>query len=230
MAGILQTWRRDMGYHPHIHYIVPGGALSADGRQWLPHRYRDWLLPEKALAAQFKLRFKAELETLGLTRLVSPKVWRYDKKWVADCIPAGCGEQALKYVAPYVYRVAISNNRIEKLEDGMVTFRFKDGTSGEWKHLTLSAEEFIRRFLQHVLPRGFVKVRYYGFLSTRSRGTLLPVIRRLAAEDGNPAGHDPSPDHARLDPVPREHRCPQCGRTMILLRRFHPTPAARGPP
>jgi len=174
MLGILQTWTRDMAYHVHIHYIVPGGALSFDGTIWTPHKYDDWLAPVQALSIRFKKQLKQELEILELIEQADSKVW--SKDWVVHCKPVGRGHEVLKYVAPYVYRVAGSNNRIESLEHGRVTFRYKD-SDDQWRRCTVDAEEFIRRFLQHVLPKGFVKIRYYGFLSARNRKESIKTIR-----------------------------------------------------
>ena len=190
MMGVLQTWRRDMGYHVHIHYLVPGGALAADHSCWKPHRYGKWLLPQKALAARFKQRFERELGKLGLLDQVDPAVWSYDKKWVVDSMPAGTGETVLKYLAPYIHRIAISNHRIVALNDGKVTFRFKDRDNSQWRYMTLAAVQFIARFLQHTLPKGFVKIRYHGFLTARHRNEMLAEIRQLL-----PPAPDPAPSN-----------------------------------
>lgn len=218
MMGILQTWANDMGYHVHIHYIVPGGALSFDGTKWLPHKYEDWFLPVKALSARFRKRLKQELQSRGFIDEVDSGVW--SKDWVVHCEPVGKGIEVLKYVAPYVYRVAISNNRIESLDDGKVAFRFKDNTD-QWQRRTLNAEEFIRRFLQHVLPKGFVKIRYYGFLAARHRKESLLNVRTLLDE----TPESPAAPQAESQPVNANgneiHYCPICKRTMVLIREFY---------
>jgi len=233
LMGVLQTWRRDMGYHPHIHFVVPGGALSPDGARWITPRYRDWLIPEKALAALVKLRFKEELAKLGLLAQVPPAVWKRDKKWVANCIPAGTGEAALKYLSAYIFRAAITNNRIERDEGGKVTYRYKDGKSGRWQHHTVPAAEFIRLFLQHVLPRGFVKVRYYGFLAAKNRKAMLPPIRELLAAARNAgagkADAEP-PAPAAANPHKHEFLCPRCHAVMVLVARIPRQLTARAPP
>jgi hypothetical protein len=197
LMGVLQTWRRDMAYHVHTHYLVPGGALSEDHSSWQPHRYGNWLLPEKALAARFKDCFQLKLDKLGLLEQVDPAVWTYDKKWIVDCKPAGNGQTVLKYLAPYVHRVAISNNRIVALQDGKVTFCFKDRDNSQWRYMTLSALQFIARFLQHVLPKRFIKIRYYGFLAAKLRNDLLPVIRQLLP----PPPAEVSPSQATSPPA-----------------------------
>jgi len=174
LLGVPQTWRRDMGYHVHAHFIVPGGGISTDGKRWLPAQ-RDYLMPEKALAKIFRAKFRDALKKTDLFDQVPSKVWRTD--WVVDIEPVGRGKSALKYLAPYVFRVAISNKRIVDFQDGKVTFKYQDN-QGEWHKETLQAEKFMSRFLQHVLPKGFVKVRYYGFLSPRKRN-LLATIKEL---------------------------------------------------
>ena len=231
MVGVLQTWRRDLGYHVHIHYVVPGGALASDGTRWLPQRYGQWLLPEPLLAARFKERFRKELRRLGLLDQVDPSVWTRRKKWVVDCIPVGNGESALKYVAPYVHRVAISNSRIEQLEDGNVTYRFKDRDTGQWRHRTLPAEKFIACFLQHVLPKGFVKVRYYGFLTAKKRQALLPRIRTILGANGLASHIVPSQTSPRQPEEARRHCCPHCGKVLVLRQRLpRAWPEERAPP
>jgi hypothetical protein len=200
MVGVLHTWTRDMAYHPHIHYLVPGGALSLDGSTWLSPRYADWLVPVRALSKIFRGKFKEALTKAGLVEHVPPQVWQKD--WVVHCEPAGTGNEVLTYLVPYIRRIAITNNRIEKLEDGRVTFRFKESGSLVWKHLTLPAEEFIRRFLQHVLPKGFRKVRYYGFLSPHGRQALAQSRTLLQACPSNDRAADSGHNREHQDTPP----------------------------
>jgi hypothetical protein len=169
MMGGLHTWQRDMGYHPHVHFIVPGGGLSPDRSQWLPSK-DDFFVPVEALSPIFRAKFRDALKKTDLFDSVPAEVWQKD--WVVHCKPVGNGNSALKYLAPYIYRVAITNNRIEKLEDGQVSFRFKNSDTGRWEIRRLPVFEFIHRFLQHVLPKGFVKIRYYGLLSPNKRNHL----------------------------------------------------------
>ncbi len=225
MVGVLHTWTRDMAYHPHVHYLVPGGALSPDGTQWLSPRSDAWLVPVRALSRLFRGKFKAALTTADLCALVPPQVWHKD--WVTHCQPAGTGTEVLTYFAPYIYRIALTNNRLETLEDGHVTFRFKKRNGAGWKRLTLPAEAFIHRFLQHVLPRGFIKVRYYGILSP-SRRKVLPQIRTLLAvcPSNDPATGSPLPrDRPPSCPVPEQARnCQTCGGPLVVVRRLAPHP------
>jgi hypothetical protein len=230
MVGVLHTWTRDLAYHPHVHYLVPGGALSPEGTRWLSPRSDAWLVPVRALSRLFRGKFKAALTTAAdLCALVPPQVWHKD--WVTHCQPAGTGTEVLTYFAPYIYRIALTNNRLETLEDGQVTFRFKKRNGAGWKRLTLPAEAFISRFLQHVLPRGFCKVRSYGLLSP-SRRKMLPQIRTLLAADLTtaPAPKGESP-RAPTTPPPTpaaDRRCRHCGGRLIFLGRL--APHTREPP
>jgi hypothetical protein len=157
LVGVLQSWGRDMSYHPHAHFLVPGGGLSADGQQWLASRAR-FLVPAKPLSKLFRGKFRAALKKSELYQHVPLSVWQQD--WVVDAKAVGNGQAALKYLAPYIFRVAISNKRIVKVAEGQVTFRYTPSGGKKSKRCTLPAEEFMRRFLQHVLPKGFIKVRY----------------------------------------------------------------------
>lgn len=184
-VAVLHTWTRAMLYHPHVHMLVTGGGLSADGKQWLPARYADYLVPEGALAIIFRAKLCAALKKAGLLNQLPGQVWK--KEWVVHCQAAGQGQQVLKYLARYIFRVAISNSRLERFENGEVTFRYRDNRSQQLHRVTLSAEEFIRRFLQHVLPRGCAKVRYYGICSPACRQQLEQARKLLSAEINSPA-------------------------------------------
>jgi hypothetical protein len=229
MVGVLHTWTREMAYHPHVHYLVPGGALAPDGAQWLAPHAAQWLVPVHALSKVFRGKFQAALTTARLRTPVPPQVWH--KGWVTHCAPAGTGTEVLSYFAPYIYRIAITTNRLETLEDGHVTFRVKERQSQQWQHRTLPAEEFIRRFLQHVLPKGFSKVRYYGILSPHSRPSLGRIRRLLAASPGQgvaPERGKTQPPHAVCPAQEQERRCQKCGGPLVFLWPL--TPPMRGPP
>ena len=229
MVGVLHTWTRDLAYHPHVHYLVPGGALSPEGFQWLSPRSAAWLVPVRALSRLFRGTCKAALTTAGLCAPVPPQVWHKD--WVTHCQPAGTGTEVLTSFAPSIYRIALTNNRLETLEDGHVTFRFKKRSGAGWHRLTLPAEAFIHRFLQHVLPRGFIKVRSYGILSP-SRRKVLPQIRTLlaACPSNDPAAQSAPPrDGHQTWPAPaQERRCRICGGPLVFLVRL--SPHTREPP
>jgi DNA-directed RNA polymerase subunit RPC12/RpoP len=205
LLGVLQTWKRNMEFHVHAHFIVPGGGLSPDGKHWLPAQ-RTFLMPNKAVATILRAKFRDALKKLALSEAegselfeqIPEKVWRTD--WVVDIEPVGKGKSALKYLAPYIFRVAISNKRIVSFKEGKVTFRWQDN-KGNWHTPTIEAEKFISRFLQHVLPKRFVKVRYYGFFSPRKRQVLSGGC--LAAEV-------------------RVIRCPECGSKMLFIKEIKP--------
>ena len=216
--GVLHTWGRTLDYHPHVHYVVPGGGLSADGSCWLPSR-ADFLVPVQALSIVFRAKFRDLLEHEGLLNLADPAVWHRD--WVVHSQAAGDGRASLRYLAPYVFRVAIGDHRIVSCDDGQVTFTYRRSGSNRPRKMTLDAQEFIRRFLQHVLPAGFPKVRHSGFLSPHSN-IVLEAVRWLvtvflgalfvlqAARAKGPA--------ATAAP-----RCPVCGGVMSVVG-FAPVP------
>ena len=177
MVGVLHTWTRQLLFHPHLHYIVTGGGLTNDGR-WRSSR-KDFLVPVKALSRIFRAKFRDALKQTELFSQVPPRVWH--KSWVVHSEPVGTGDAAFKYLAPYIFRVAISNRRLEKLPHGQVTFSYKESATQQLKPCTIPATEFIRRFLQHVLPPRFIKVRYYGLLSPAHRQLLQKARNLLSA-------------------------------------------------
>jgi hypothetical protein len=177
LVGVLHTWGRTLAYHPHVHYLIPAGGLADEDQTWRPAR-DDFLVPVKALSGIFRARFRDALRSAELFDLVPASVWEHD--WVVHCKAVGNGETAFKYLAPYIFRVAISNSRLLKLENDQVTFRYRASDTGQSQLCTLAVEEFIHRFLQHVLPKGFVKVRYYGFLSVAQRAQLTKLRQQLA--------------------------------------------------
>ena len=227
MVGILHTWGRNLAYHPHIHYLVPAGGLAGDGKAWLPAR-QDFLLPVKALSKIFRGKFWQALQKTALFTQIPPKVWQ--QEWVVHCKPVGNGRTALKYLAPYVFRVAISNRRLVKLENDQVTFRYRATDTNQLKLCTLSAEAFIHRFLQHVLPKGFVKVRYFGFFAPGCRKRLV-ALRQLLVQKypGNlnfeEAKSAPEPGNSPSEP---KLNCPSCGQPLQFQHTIRPT--GRCPP
>jgi hypothetical protein len=158
--GVLHTSRRTPEYHPHVHYVVPGGGPSADGDRWLPSR-ADFLVPAKALSLIFRGEFPDSLRREGLLDLVNPAVWQ--RAWVVHSQAAGDGRQSLRYLAPKVFRAAIGDHRIVSGDAVKVTFAYRCAGSNRPRKMTLDAMEMLRRFLQHVLPSEFQKVRDYGF-------------------------------------------------------------------
>lgn len=225
LVGVLHTWTRALLYHPHVHYLVPAGALS--GESWIPSRRPDFLVPVRALSVLFRAKFRDavkkldEVEGMALFSSVPRQTWK--KPWVVHCQAVGSGEHALEYLARYVFRVALTNSRILSLENGVVTFRYKDAETKEHKTCRLPAEEFIRRFLQHVLPSRFVKVRYYGLFAPSNRKQLAQA-RDLAG--AHPFAPRPTRVTKPLDPERRPPDvCPTCRTRMSLLGPSNP----RGP-
>jgi hypothetical protein len=163
--GVLHTWGRQLAYHPHIHYIVTGGAMSKKDDRWHPSRI-DFFLPVKAMSKIFKAKFRDEMINHNLDSLIPQDVWKQD--WIVNSQAVGVSSHSLEYLAPYVFKVAISNSRIIKVEDRKVFFKYRKPKSNRWRTMVLDVMEFMRRFLQHVLPTGFMKVRYYGFLAPGS--------------------------------------------------------------
>jgi hypothetical protein len=174
--GVLHTWGRQLQYHPHIHYVVPGGMLEGQGGNWHPSAV-NFYLPVQALSKIVRAKFRDRMAKAGLLGQIPREVWKID--WNVNSQAVGSAEASIKYLTPYVFRVAISNSRIVKVEDGKVFFRYRKTGSNRLRTLALDAIEFIRRFLQHVLPTGFMKVRYYGFLSPGSRVPLEEVRARI---------------------------------------------------
>jgi hypothetical protein len=215
LVGVLQTWTRDLRYHPHLHFLVPGGGLSADGQHWLPSR-ANFLVRVEPLGVLFRAKFRDGLRKSGLFHQVPTAVW--SQAWVVDCRPVGTGETALKYLAPYIFRIALPNNRILKLENEQVTFRYQEGESKRWRTATLAVFEFIRRFLQHVLPKGFVKVRSYGLLAAGNRQRLRLAQARLGAATQPSAATVTACELA--SPALQTLPCPRCGQPMLPIRRL----------
>ena len=230
MVGVLHTWGRNLAYHPHVHYLVPGGGVTADGT-WKPSR-KNFFLPVKALSKIVRAKFRDDLRKAepDCFAQIPAAVWQQD--WVVHCQPVGSGLHALKYLAPYIFRVAISNKRILKMADGKVTFRYRTTDTGKFRNCTLPAQEFIRRFLQHVLPRGFVKVRYYGFLSSGLRPRLAALHRQLETLSADAAPARMTDDQEDQDTTTSSSKsfvpCPSCGQGMRRGPRI--PPKEHGPP
>ncbi len=230
LVGVLYTWARDLSYHPHVHYLVPAGGLAEDGHTWLPAR-KNFLLPVKALSKLLRAKFHDALSNTDGFADIPASVW--EQAWVVHCKPVGDGRTAFKYLAPYIFRVALRNRRIVKVENDQVTFRYKTN-SGQTKYRTLPAEKFIHRFLQHVLPKSFVKVRYYGLFSPAHRQKLEPLRAQLAAQSTDTPTSIPVADastSSETSPTAtttRTVRCPACGHVMQHQATL--PPLGRAPP
>jgi Putative transposase/Transposase zinc-binding domain len=233
--AVLHSWGQNLHFHPHLHCVVPGGGLSLKANRWI-HGRRRFLLPVKVLSARFrrlflktlhqtyaagKLRLFGELAALSdpsrFARFLAPLK---KSKWVVYAkAPFGGPQQVLKYLGRYTHRVAISNQRLLALQNGQVTFAWKDYRDEQQKQMTVSADEFIRRFLLHSLPPGFQRIRYYGFLANHHRAAKLELCRRCLAAPASDLLPPPADYRdfylALTGRDPR--RCPQC-RTGILIR------------
>jgi hypothetical protein len=210
--GVLHTWGRTLEYHPHVHYVMPGGAVSDDGSHWLGSR-ADFFLPVRALSILYRAKFRDAMQDAGLLHLIDPSVWQQD--WVVHCQPAGDGRTSLKYLAPYVFRVALSDRRMVSFDDHTVTFSYRKSGSQRWRNMTVEAHEFIRRFLQHVLPAGFQKVRHYGFLSANRRHSIEAVRWLVTLANGQLFFLLSQPLFV-MAPTPRLC-CPDCGGLLCVV-------------
>jgi len=247
MLGILHTWTRTLVYHPHVHYLVPGGGLSLDGRAWKPSRGR-FLLPVKPLSDHFRTCFRQALEREAPDALkeLPARIWK--PRWVTHCQPVGSGQPALRYLSRYVFQTATGNRRLTLLPNGRLRWPYRNSTTRQWQHVDLDPFEFLRRFLQHVLPSGFHRVRRFGWLHPAGRRAfnrvraLLhqpPVLTQaeqatwLGLDDLEPP--DPSPPDAPPSPLNAIPRCPRCHQPMIWIGAWSAgqtplTPPARAPP
>jgi hypothetical protein len=212
--SVLHTWGRQLQYHPHVHCIVPAGGLREDGLRWMRPRSPDFFLPQIVLAARFGNRLKQILagNHPEAFKQIPAKVWK--QKWVVDVQPVGSGEAALKYLSAYVSRTALGNQRILRDQDGRITFKYKASGQQQWSTLTLSSAEFLRRFLQHVLPKGFHRIRYYGWLGPAAKARWQRILALL----------DWKPPIPIVAPKP-EPLCSRCGRKLFWLGTLE-----RGPP
>jgi hypothetical protein len=201
--GVLHTWGRTLQYHPHIHYVVSGGALSSTDGSWHPSRI-DFFLPVKALAKIFRAKFRDLMKQAKLFEQIPAPVWHID--WNVNCQAVGSSQATLKYLAPYVFKVAISNSRIVGVRDRTVLVRYRKSHSRRSRILALDVIEFIRRFLQHVLPTGFMKIRYYGFMNPNCKIALDRIPGLIELSYGF-ALDLPVPE---IDP-PRRSICSSCG-------------------
>jgi hypothetical protein len=234
VIGVLHTWGQNLLLHPHIHCVVPAGGLSPHPRRWVRPRY-PFFLPVKILSRVFRGKFLAGLKRLHrrkklqcagpaaalansrqFTQLIR-RLHRHD--WVVYAKPAFGGPlQVLRYLGRYTHRVAISNHRLLTFQQEHVTFRWKDyARGGKQAEMTLSATEFLRRFFLHVLPKGFVRIRHFGFLANRFRASRLALGRQLLASSGS------TEQHVRAHDLPESSslwHCPRCGASMIVIQRF----------
>ncbi|HWU41019.1 MAG TPA: transposase, partial [Candidatus Acidoferrum sp.] len=216
ILAVLHTWTRALLFHPHVHLLVPAGGIGPEGT-WVPAHHPHFLVPGYAVSEIFRAKIKTGLNKLGW---LDPSRPCWHQKWVVHGRPAGSGEKVLGYLARYVFRIALSNSRLEQLTEGEVTFRYRDNHTQQLRHLTLPAEQWIERFLQHVLPKGFVKVRTYGLWSAPQRALLAHIQTQFAS--AGPARLPAPVEPDRIAPA-GPTVCPQCKLGhMIFIRAIAP--------
>ena len=236
--SVLHTWNQKLQHHPHVHCVVAAGGLSRDHTHWVRPRNDRFFLPEAVLSEVFRGKFlealqqahaSGQLQFHGLLRgLAQPRLFRslirqlFAQRWVVYCKPPfGGPDQVLRYFGAYTHRVAISNRRLVSYLDDKVTFRWRDSAHKNKKRLlSLPVDEFLRRFLLHVLPRGFVRIRHFGFLASRRRGALVPLCQ-LALSAGSPAAPRSTSTHSDTPSQPAPvWACPLCGGPMLVIERL----------
>jgi len=225
LLGILHTWSRTLIYHPHLHYLVPGGGLSPDQRQWVPAKEK-FLFPVYPLSDHFRHLFYQALQKRHPEELrsLSRKIWK--QRWVVHTQPVGSGQQALQYLSRYVFKTATGNRRLQLRPDGHARWPYRDSTTGRSEYQNLTLDELRRRFLQHILPSGYHRVRLFGWFHPASRQKLNRV-RGLLKQSPllTPAERDQwHPDEEIFEPVPSAQKnpvpppqCPHCQKPMILV-------------
>jgi len=232
--SVLHSWSQQLNLHPHVHCVVAAGGLSPDHTRWI-HARENYFLPKKVLRKVFRGKFVDALKKAfengqlnfhaDLKLLANPKTFAawlrplFRGKWVVYLKPPfGGPEYVLQYLGRYTHRVAISNHRLVSFADGQVTFRWRDSAHGNKQELLpLSVNEFLTRFLLHILPKGFVRIRNFGFLANRRRSALLPLCFQLLAATPQP----PAEEHSSSTEDAAElYRCPHCGGPMKVIERF----------
>jgi hypothetical protein len=215
--AVLHTWGSMLQYHPHIHLVIPGGAVSKDGDQWLSSR-EDLFVHTKPFSIIFQATFRDAMKKAELFNTIDPGIWK--QQWVVDSQAVGKGHNSLRYLARYVFRVAISNNRIKSMKDNAITFTYKDRERKTWKTMELKPMEFIRRFLQHVVPRGFMKIRHYGFLNPNSSFSIERLRELISLT------HDVVKELSVSLPksIQRTLKCAHCGNPLRYLAFLQPPP------
>ena len=203
--GVLHTWGRQLQYHPHIHYVVPGGAWSTQHATWRPCR-PSFFLPVRALSKIFRARFRDIIVQAGLIREIPREVW--GKTWNVHCQAAGGAGHSIGYLSQYVFKVAISDYRIVSTENGYVTFSYQKPNCRRTRFMKIAAEEFIRRFLQHTLPSGFMKVRYYGFMNACCSVAVDEIRANIEMMNGSESAQQEAGELKSEKPAPY---CPDCG-------------------
>ena len=231
--SVLHTWNQKLQLHPHVHCVVPAGGLSLDHTRWIPSRPR-FFLPLPVLRRRFRGKFVAGLKSAfqhqqlhfagELAPIAQPKIFAawlrplFRKNWVVYCKPPfGGPEYVLQYLGRYTHRVAISNHRLISFNDDQVTFRWRDSAhNNQQKVMSLSLDEFLTRFLLHLLPKSFVRIRHFGFLANRRRATLLPLCRQALAA----VQPQTQPQASTAKETRPLWLCPNCGGPMVVIERL----------
>jgi hypothetical protein len=249
LTAVLHSWGSALSHHPHVHLIVPGGGISADGQRWiacrpgfflpvrvLSHLFRRLFLEKLAVAHEAgRLRFFGDHAKLVERRAFAAYLAPLRKaEWVVHAKRPFAGPEAvLAYLARYTHRVAIANSRLVALDEAGVSFKWKDYRAKgreRYKTMTLAPTEFIRRFLIHVLPTGFHRIRHYGLFANGGRTENLALARRLLAMPMPETTTDDAENDDGPEPPALAQPCPQCGGRMIVIERFEPGSAPRAPP
>jgi hypothetical protein len=232
MLGVLHTWARTLIFHPHIHFLVPGGGLSLDARSWVAAN-NHYLFDVKVLGAHFRTLFRQTLckDHPQLFEQIPAKVWK--QRWIVHCQPAGSGENALGYLSRYIFKTATTNRTIHLLANGKVRWPYRDSKTGQSKFLDLEPHQLISRFLQHVLPPGYSRVRWFGWLhaAAKVRANRVRALLRqrpsLSAEEVRvwqpPASEEDLAVEEETTPPPSTAPlCPRCQKPMTLVGRWQP--------
>jgi hypothetical protein len=234
MLGVLHTWSRTLIFHPHIHYLVPGGGLSSDGREWKAAR-KNFLLPIKALGLRCLSLFKERLQKQHpeLFAQVPAKVWK--RHWNVDSRPAGSGLNALRYLARYVFKTATANKPVQLLPGGKLRWDYRESQTGKPASIQLEPLDFMGRFLQHILPRGFARVRTFGWLHPAAKVRLnrvrallhqQPLLSPAEQHAWNPAAEpDLEPANDETPAISTAPLCAHCQQVMRLIGSWHPARA-----
>lgn len=221
ILAVLHTWTRALEHHPHVHMLVPAGGLDSEG-VWRESR-KKFLVPVKALSKVFRARFMKLARRALPGEKFSEEVW--NKEWVVFSRPTfNRARKVLRYLGRYVHRIAITNNRLLALDEGTVRFRYQHSGTGTWKTMALPAREFLRRYLQHVLPQGFHKVRYFGLLSPANRATLKRLQLLLAER------FEARPEGDRSQQTGAADRCPCCHEGTMVVIEWLPRRSRSPPP
>jgi hypothetical protein len=243
--AVLHTWNQKLMDHFHLHCVIPAGVLSFDKKKWIAAR-ENYLFKTESLAKEFKKRYLKKLrkefdkEKLcfpgGTAQFANKKRFEQllvkagNKKWVAySKAPFGGPEQVLEYLGRYTHRVAITNNRIQSIDNGIVTFSYRDRSDdNKVKELTLPVEEFIHRFLLHILPNGFMKIRYFGFLAHTNKRKSIPLLRQLIGSSAElPEKIEETIQEMMLRLTGEDiSTCPECKKGKMIIIKELPMPAS----